>query len=139
MTETSQITSRRMASVRQGGTAPELAVREALRSLGIRFRTNVRALPGTPDLANVRRGFAILVHGCFWHQHRGCTRATVPTRRRAFWNAKFQANALRDNRVRRALEARGLRVVVVWECETRHPRFQELLARRLGHLLSTPK
>lgn len=123
--------SRRMAAVRQAGTTPELRVRQALRALGIRYRTNVRTLPGSPDLVNVRRGFAILVHGCFWHRHPRCPMATMPKRRRPFWLQKFRANVRRDSRTKKALEARGLRVVVVWECETREPLLHELVKRRL--------
>lgn len=131
MAESRSATSRRMAAVRQGGTAPELRVREALRKLGVRYRANVRSLPGTPDLVNVRRGFAILVHGCFWHRHPSCAKATMPKLRRPFWLKKFQANVRRDSQAQKALEARGLRVIVIWECETREPRLLELVKRRL--------
>jgi DNA mismatch endonuclease (patch repair protein) len=38
---------------------------------------------------------AIFVHGCFWHRHRGCKNCTTPTRRREWWLAKFNSNAMR--------------------------------------------
>jgi DNA mismatch endonuclease (patch repair protein) len=125
-------TSERMAAVRRDGTGPELAVRKALRSLGIRYRSNLATLPGSPDVANIRRGFVILVHGCFWHRHQSCPRATFPKTNKAFWKAKFLANRQRDLRVKMALEDKGLRVVVVWECETKMPGLVRFLRAALG-------
>jgi DNA mismatch endonuclease Vsr len=59
-------TSRRMAAVRRDGTRPELLVRKAVRSVGARYTIKNRDLPGSPDLANRYRRWAIFVHGCFW-------------------------------------------------------------------------
>ena len=108
-----------MKSVRQVGTAPELAVRRALSSRGVRYRINVRSLPGSPDVANVRGRFAIFVHGCFWHRHPGCRHATTPKTNVAFWSSKFTANIERDRMKLQALKTRSFRILVVWECETR--------------------
>lgn len=113
---TDEKTSRRMASIRQHGTAPELAVRKALRTLGISYRTANRDLPGSPDLANRRRKWAIFVHGCYWHRHRGCSRTTTPRRNRQTWVSKFEANVERDKRKARELRSLGFRVLIVWEC-----------------------
>lgn len=110
-------TSLRLSRQRQRDTGTEVLVRRLLHRLGFRFRVGGRGLPGRPDVANVSRGWAVLVHGCYWHHHAGCRRATVPTRNRAFWRAKFEANRARDRRVLRELRALGIRPVVVWECE----------------------
>ena len=114
-------TSRRMGKVRQRGTAPELIVRRAVRRIGLHYRLRNRDLPGSPDLANRSRRFAVFVHGCFWHQHLHCPRATVPKRNRGFWVAKFAANRARDDRSVEALRQLGYTVLVVWECETADP------------------
>jgi DNA mismatch endonuclease (patch repair protein) len=111
-------TSARLGRIRQHGTAAELAVRRLLHSLGRRFRVHNRDLPGSPDIANRSRKWVVFVHGCFWHRHIGCKRATTPSRNRDFWLQKFEANAARDVRVQAALREHGYRVVVVWECET---------------------
>ena len=121
-----------LARVRQTKTAPEEVVARLLRDLGLAYRRNVRALPGSPDFANRSRGWAIFVNGCFWHHHTGCRRATVPKNNRAFWTAKFAANRRRDAAAIRALRALGLRVLVVWECEV------EACAGRLRHLARSP-
>jgi DNA mismatch endonuclease (patch repair protein) len=102
-------------------TAPELLVRGLVWRLGFRFRVSTGGIPGRPDLVHRRSRWAIFVHGCFWHQHPGCKRATMPKNNHDWWVAKFAANAERDARKIRELEAMGFRVKVVWECETKDP------------------
>jgi DNA mismatch endonuclease, patch repair protein len=106
-----------MARVRQRGTAVELAVGNSLRSLGASYRINVRKLPGSPDFANRTRKWAVFVHGCFWHHHARCKRATVPKSNKKFWRKKFEANRARDKRAILDLRRSGFRVAVIWECE----------------------
>ena len=126
-----EATSRRLARVRQHGTTPELEIRRILRAKGHRYTCRNRDLPGSPDLANRRHRWAVFVHGCYWHSHEGCPRATIPKRNRRFWSAKFKANRERDRRAVVALSRLGFKVIVVWECETNDPR----LPRRLGRIL----
>lgn len=116
--EVDDATSARMALVRQKGTRPELVVRSALNALGHRFRLANRDLPGSPDVANRIRRWAVFVHGCFWHRH-GCRATTTPGRNREFWEAKFARNVARDERAAEQLRALGYTVVVIWECETK--------------------
>ncbi|MGZ8286876.1 MAG: very short patch repair endonuclease [Allosphingosinicella sp.] len=109
---------RRMARVRQRDTAPELTVRRLAHQLGYRFRLHRRSLPGSPDLVFPRLRKIIFVHGCFWHRHPGCRRATLPKTRPAFWENKFRENVSRDARNEALLRAAGWDVTTVWECET---------------------
>lgn len=129
-------TSQRMRGIRRKGTKPELIVRQILHGLGHRFRVKNRDLPGSPDIANRKRRWVVFVHGCFWHRH-GCKATTTPTRNREFWMAKFERNRERDTERIRTLEADGYRVVVVWECETKH-NLEKLAARIVRELPSTP-
>lgn len=115
-------TSRRLARFGHETTEPERLVRRFLSSAGLRFRTQNRDLPGSPDVANRSKKWVVFVHGCYWHHHAGCRRATVPTRNRAFWLAKFRTNRRRDRRVVLELEEAGFIVCVVWECEAGKPR-----------------
>lgn len=110
-----------MQRVRQRRTEAEDLVAAALRTLGLHYRRNVKGLPGSPDFANRRRGWAIFVNGCFWHHHKGCPRGTMPKRNHAFWAEKFAANRKRDAAKIRLLRKAGLRVVLVWECEALDP------------------
>jgi len=115
---TTRATSARMARVGQAGTAPELAVRRACSAVGMRYRTRNRDLPGRPDLANRSRKWAIFVHGCFWHRHPQCARATLPRTNAAYWRAKFVRNVERDAAAQAHLRSLGFALVTIWECET---------------------
>ena len=74
----------------------------------------------------------IFVHGCFWHRHDGCARATTPKTRTSFWEEKFRKNVIRDRRNITGLVEAGWETMVVWECETRD---LERLAPRLVRFL----
>ena len=116
--ETDDATSRKMRAVRQAGTSPELAVRDALESLGIEFEANVEGKPGRPDIWIVDGDIPVFVHGCFWHRHEGCKKATTPKRNQEYWTVKFQQNVERDSRKALELRALGYYPFTVWQCET---------------------
>lgn len=106
-----------MQRVRQKGTPAEKIVATVCRELGLRYRLNVKTLPGSPDLANKAKRWAIFVHGCFWHRHEGCAKATMPKRNAQFWREKFKANRERDARKIGELRRAKYKVVVIWQCE----------------------
>lgn len=122
-----------MAKVRSKDTRPELTVRKAAHSLGYRFRLHRSDLPGTPDLVFPKHRLALFVHGCFWHQHPNCRRATMPATNTAKWADKFERNRSRDTRSKSELEALGWTVLVIWECETRS---RDTLASQLAGAMS---
>ncbi len=119
--------SEMMRRVGQRLTPLETRVAALLRGMGHRFRTNNGNLPGTPDLSNRSRGWAIFVNGCFWHGHKNCAKTKsgiaprVPARNRRFWSAKIAGNRSRDARKCRDLRRMGMRVLIVWECQLRAP------------------
>ena len=115
---TDAATRKKMRSVRQAGTSPELAVRAVLESLGIEFSTNVHGKPGRPDIWLTGIDTPIFVHGCFWHRHPGCRKTTTPKKNRGFWIDKFQRNMERDERNFHRLQGMGYSPVTVWQCET---------------------
>ncbi|MDQ7013709.1 MAG: very short patch repair endonuclease [Planctomycetota bacterium] len=127
--------SRLMAQIRGRDTSPELIVRWVVSGLGYRYRLHVRSLPGCPDLVLRSQSTVIFVNGCFWHRHSCARGKSMPSTRKAFWQAKFEANVARDRRVRRQLRAMGWRVITVWECQTKPSRLPTL-ERRLARLLS---
>lgn len=110
-----------MAAIGSKDTKPELAVREIVQALGYRFGTHSAKLPGKPDLVFASRRKVVFVHGCFWHRHKGCSRASTPATRAAFWEAKFASNIMRDRRVRRELKQLGWAALTVWQCELKNP------------------
>ncbi|WP_353015532.1 very short patch repair endonuclease [Mesorhizobium sp. M0854] len=127
-----------MSKVRSRDTAPEIKVRRLAHALGFRFRLHRRDLPGTPDLVFPRHRMAVFVHGCFWHRHEGCSRASMPSSNVDFWLAKFERNQFRDARALESLERMGWQVHVIWECETRSDdRLREILIALLAKGQST--
>ena len=108
-----------MRSVGQRNTKPEMVVRRRLHALGYRFRLHRKDLPGTPDIVLPSRKMVIFVHGCFWHRHKGCGKASTPKTRVDFWSEKFERNVSRDERKESELRAAGWRVVTVWECQVK--------------------
>lgn len=115
-TKTPEERSRNMSRIRSGDTKPEMLVRRALFALGYRYRLHRKDLPGKPDIVMPGRRVVIFVNGCFWHQHSGCRKATVPTSNRDFWEKKLRANVRRDAEERKALREGGWRVLWIWEC-----------------------
>lgn len=109
-----------MSRIGPKDSRPETVVRRLLHGLGYRFRLHRKDLPGTPDIVLPGRRKIVFVHGCWWHRHEGCPKATPPKTNAAFWNAKFDRNVLRDASVRAELEDAGWQVHTVWECRTRH-------------------
>ena len=99
------------------GTAPELAVRNVLRRLGIRYRLSNADLPGNPDLANRSRRWTVFVNGCFWHGHRDCPRARSPRTNVKYWTEKIRRNRDRDTKAVAELSEMGYVVITVWECD----------------------
>ena len=86
----------------------------------LRFRLHRKSLPGKPDLVFPKRRVALFVHGCFWHRHPGCLKASTPKTRVDYWNKKFRSNVARDKTCAVALAKLGWRVETIWECEARN-------------------
>lgn len=129
-------TSLRLSRIRRFNTAPEQSLRAILREDGFHYRVENKDLPGSPDVANRSKRWAIFVNGCFWHHHRGCKRATVPRRNSDFWAEKFKSNRSRDARAISKLRALNFKVLVVWECElaARPERVPERIRKALRHV-----
>ena len=81
-----------MSQVKSKDTKPELLVRKFVFSKGFRYRVNYKKLPGKPDIVFVAKKKVIFIHGCFWHGHNNCSKATLPTSNIEFWESKIQAN-----------------------------------------------
>ena len=106
-----------MSQIKDKDSKPELLVRSYLHGRGFRFRTNVKSLPGRPDIVLKKYNTLVFVDGCFWHRHRGCKYAYTPKSRKDFWKTKFRNNIQRDKIVNRELNDNGWNVHRIWECE----------------------
>ncbi len=109
-----------MAAIKGKDTKPELIVRKYLFSRGLRFRVQVRKLPGTPDIVLPRYNTVIFVNGCFWHGHERCKYFRLPKSNVDFWKEKIERNIERDRESMQALLKLGWKVLRVWECELRN-------------------
>ncbi|OHB44807.1 MAG: hypothetical protein A2Y13_11245 [Planctomycetes bacterium GWC2_45_44] len=107
-----------MFKVRVKDTSPERRVRKVLRQFGCQFETNVKGLPGTPDIVLFELGIIIFVNGCFWHHHYRCPKGGLPKNNRLIWRRKIIATEIRDAKNIRQLKELGWEVITIWECET---------------------
>lgn len=107
---------RTMSHIRSSGSRPEEIVRKYLFGRGLRYRKNVRTLPGCPDIVLPKYKAVVFVHGCFWHRH-DCPRFRWPKSNEAYWRRKIAGNVERDRCNQQKLKALGWSVFVIWECE----------------------
>lgn len=104
-----------MSTIRGRDTLPELRLRCALITAGVRgYRKNVKGVPGTPDLVFKGLKVAVFVDGDFWHGHHWEVlepKLTDP------WRKKIARNRERDVAMTAALEGMGWCVFRFWEEE----------------------
>jgi len=105
-----------------------MVVQEMLRRLSHAHSTNVRGIPGSPDIVAADHSRAVFVHGCYW-----------PRNNAQFWKEKFEANVRRDQRKARELRKLGYRVMTVWECQTKSREKRARLERRLDRFFREEK
>ncbi|WP_372574844.1 very short patch repair endonuclease [Ruegeria jejuensis] len=122
-----EVRSRMMSRIRGRNTKPEISLRKALHRRGLRYRLNVRNLPGSPDIVFPKWKTVLFVHGCYWHRHPGCPKTTTPSSNAEFWADKFEQNVERDKRNVDDLLSSGWRVGIVWECVIGHDPTESLL------------
>lgn len=113
---TKEIRSMNMSHIRSKNTKPEEIVRKYLFSKGLRYRKNVKKLPGCPDIVLKKYNAVIFVNGCFWHKH-DCGRFVWPSSNIEYWQRKIERNIERDQNNLKELKNIGWRVFIIWECE----------------------
>ncbi len=129
--------SRNMAAIKGKDTKPEMIVRKYLFSRGLRFRVQVRKLPGTPDIVLPKYKTAIFVNGCFWHGHEGCKYFRLPKSNVEFWKEKIERNIERDKESMQALFDLGWKVVRIWECELRNKAKREVTLNKIYNSITS--
>jgi DNA mismatch endonuclease Vsr len=94
----SEAASRAKRANRHADTGHELLLRRELWRLGLRYRKNVKGLPGKPDLVFGSARIAVFCDGDFWHG-RDWERLKEELARRhnsTYWLAKISRNRERD-------------------------------------------
>lgn len=135
---TSEQRSRCMAAIKGKDTKPEMIVRKYLFSRGLRFRVQVRKLPGNPDIVLPKYKTVIFVNGCFWHGHVGCKYFRLPKSNVEFWKEKIERNIERDRESMQALLDLGWKVIRVWECELRNKANREETLNKIYTSITSP-
>ena len=105
-----------MKQIKSNNTKPEIEIRSILHNLGYRFRLHRKDLPGNPDIVLTKYKTVIFVNGCFWHQHKNCSRSNIPKTNKQYWIPKLTRNIERDKDNYKKLSDQGWKVVIVWEC-----------------------
>lgn len=124
---TKDVRSKNMSHIRSTNTKPEENVRKYLFSKGFRYRTNVKGLPGCPDIVLAKYKTVIFVNGCFWHKH-DCPRFVWPSSNEEYWIPKIKRNVERDKANQAELKAAGWNVIIIWECELKKKVFNETMS-----------
>lgn len=122
-----EIRSYNMSMIKSTGTKPEEMVRKYLFSKGLRYRKNVKTLPGKPDIVLRKYKTVVFVNGCFWHGHKGCRFFVMPKSNIEFWTEKISKNIARDKVTNIELENLGWNVITVWECELKKDKRENTL------------
>ena len=118
-------TSRIMSSIRSTENRVEKALRSELFGLGLRYRKNLRRLPGAPDIVFPREKITVFVDGDFWHgrlyleEGYWALRRLFKTPNRNYWLAKIRRNVARDLAVDQELRKLGWHVLRWWESDVR--------------------
>ncbi len=121
-----------MSNIRGKNTKPELTIRKMLFSRGLRYRLHSKDLPGKPDIVFRSPRLAIFVNGCFWHQHKNCKDAFIPSSRKDYWIPKLEKNVQRDYTAIANLERMGWEVHVIWECFLKHSELIEKFGEKIS-------
>lgn len=135
-THSKEARSMNMSKIRSKNTKPELIVGKYLFSRGLRYRKNVRDLPGTPDFVFKKFKTVVFVNGCFWHRH-DCGRFVWPSTNTEYWRRKIEANINRDNTNYFLLQEQGWKVLVVWECQLKKSICEVYLAELYDKITKT--
>ena len=126
-----------MSKIKGRNTSIEVMCRKYLFSRGFRYRKNLKALPGTPDIVLKKYKTVIFVNGCFWHHHEGCKKARIPKTHTNFWQNKIDRNIKNDQLHTQLLIELGWKVIVIWECELSKKEFQTSMERVIKVMLAS--
>lgn len=115
-----------MRKVSSKDTKPEMDLRKALWSKGIRYRLKNDGLPGKPDLVIPSVELIIFVDGDYWHAgqwvRRGLTCledqfANSKSQKKEYWIRKIRGNLHRDLSNTANLLSEGWKVLRLWESD----------------------
>ncbi|MBN1926681.1 MAG: very short patch repair endonuclease [Prolixibacteraceae bacterium] len=104
-----------MSKIKASETKPEIRLRKTLWALGFRYRKNVKALPGKPDIVISKFKLAIFIDGNFWHGYNWKEKRGKIKSNRDFWIPKIERNIQRDKENNQKLQQMGFHVFRFWD------------------------
>ena len=114
MKKTPEQISYNMRQVKNKDSAIELMLRKELWSRGLRYRKNVKAVFGKPDIAFIGKKIAVFCDSEFWHGYNWEERKNDFKSHQEFWIPKTERNMDRDREVTAKLESEGWTVLRFW-------------------------
>ena len=106
-----------MSKIRSHDTKPEQKLRKFLWGLGIRYRKNVKKLPGRPDIVLSKFKLVIFIDGEFWHGYNWEEKKEKIKSNRGFWIPKIERNMQRDEDNNQFYQDKGWKVMRFWDSE----------------------
>ena len=103
-----------MSRIRSKDTKLEVTLRKELWSRGLRYRKNVKTVPGKPDIAFIGKKVAVFCDSEFWHGYDWEHRKEDIKTNREFWIPKIERNIARDDEVNATLKNSGWTVLRFW-------------------------
>jgi DNA mismatch endonuclease, patch repair protein len=110
----SELRHKIMSRIRSSGTSIEVLLCKALWREGIRYRKNLRTLPGKPDIVITKHKIAVFCDGEFWHGKNWESRKNKIKENRDYWVPKIERNIARDNATEKKLIKMGWVVLRFW-------------------------
>ena len=107
--------SKLMGRIKSKDTKPEKKLRKFLWGIGLRYRKNVKGLPGTPDIVLSKYKLVIFIDGEFWHGYNWEEKKKKIKSNREFWIPKIERNMQRDKEYSMFYEENGWMVMRFWE------------------------
>lgn len=130
---TTKFRSKLMSKIRSKETKPEQKLRKVLWDLGLRYRKNVKSMPGKPDLVFTKYKLIVFIDGSFWHGYNWEEKKKKIKSNRDFWIPKIERNMQRDRNNNQILKSLGWTVLRFWDHEINHY-FAACLEKILKHI-----
>lgn len=123
--------NKNMRAIKSSHTKMEDKICNALWNKGLRFRRNVKNLPGKPDIAIKKYKVVIFLDSCFWHKYP--EHFKKPKSNIAYWEPKIQNNENRDIRINKYYTDKKWNVLRIWEHEYKEE-FENTVERIFGFI-----
>jgi DNA mismatch endonuclease (patch repair protein) len=127
-----------MSRIRSKDTVAEQIVFKELRRKKVYFQKHYKKAPGKPDIALPRKKIAVFIDGDFWHG-RHIERMRQTRKEDSFWVKKLVYNMNRDKGQEEKLNAKGWKVLRVWESDIKRKRTREAEVDKIINFMSVYK